>query len=74
MRDSPVLRHHDAWIGEKSSPRTPDSGLALSLADSKHSAGWAISDSQSGSTKESYSAGSNEDVFDESVSQSKRYG
>ena len=70
-RDSPVLHQRDAWSRENSNPRTPDSGLASSLADSKYSkqgaaTGWARTDSLNGSSsKGSHGTGSNEDMMDE---------
>lgn len=69
-----MLHQRDAWSRENSNPRTPDSGLASSLADSKYSEGAATrlarTDSLNGSSsKGSHSAGSNEDVYDETLAQ-----
>ena len=65
-----MLRQKDAWSIEKdldnlsSHPITPDSGLALSLGESKYG---------DSSSKESQSTtGSNEDVFDENVASDLR--
>ena len=69
-----MLHQRDAWNGENSIPRTPDSGLASSVADSKYSeggaTGWARTDGLNGSSsKGSHSTGSNEDVYDETLAQ-----
>ena len=75
-RDSPVLHQRDAWSRENDNPRTPDSGLAPSLTDSKNSegavTGWARTDSPNGSSsKGSHGTctGSSEDKFGETLAQ-----
>lgn len=89
-RDSPVFKRGQAWSREKNSPsspetysipRTPDSGLAPSLKDSKCSEPCPSTDQatrsctpsslQSSSKGSSSSNGENDDVFDEKATEAE---
>lgn len=88
-RNSPVLKHENAWSGEHSSksqpdsyskPATPDSGLAPSLKGSKYGEPFLSeqvrsetpsSVQSSGKGSNSSTAGDNEDVFDEKMTETQ---